>query len=181
MSRVGKLPVLMPEGVSADIGKGIVKITGPKGNLSREFPREVTVKEEEKNLLVERKNDSKKARAMQGTLRAHLANMVLGVTEGWSKELEMVGVGYRSQVSGDKLVLTVGFSHPVEVKAPEGIKFSVEKSIIKIEGIDKEGVGQIAAKIRAVRPPEPYKGKGIRYIDEVVRRKPGKQAVSAAA
>jgi large subunit ribosomal protein L6 len=180
MSRIGKLPVELPETVKAEISGGTVKISGPKGELERQIPKEVGVVQKEGSLVVELKSKSKFARSLYGTIRAHLANMVKGVTDGWSKELEMVGAGYRAQVDGNKLVLTIGFSHPVEIEAPEGIEFKVEKTKITIEGIDKEKVGEVSAKIRAVRPPEPYKGKGIKYIDEVITRKPGKAAKGEA-
>lgn len=176
MSRIGIQPVEIPEKVNVEVDGKKVKVKGPQGNLEKELPREVSVKVEDGEVLVERKNDTKRAKSMHGTARAHIANMVKGVTEGWSKKLELVGTGYRAEVRGNKLVLTIGYSHPVEIEGPEGISFKVEKNVVTVEGPDKDLVGLIASKIRAVRPPEPYKGKGIKYIDEVVRRKPGKAA-----
>jgi len=176
MSRVGQLPISIPESVKVDLGKNGIKITGPKGNLEWKFPRNIEVRLEKDSVEVSAKGHTKSSKAMHGTARAIIFNMVHGVSEGWSKVLELVGTGYRASMSGNTLSLTVGFSHPVEIEAPEGINFKVEKSDITIEGIDKELVGQIAATIRAVRPPEPYKGKGIKYKDEVVLRKAGKAA-----
>lgn len=181
MSRVGKIPVQTPEGVRVEIKGKSIKVSGPKGELEREIPREVAVNQEDGEVVIEPKSKSKLARSLYGTMRAHINNMVKGVKDGWTKELEMVGTGYRAQVSGNKLVLTVGFSHPVEIEAPEGISFKVEKTNITVEGLDKEKVGEISAKIRAVRPPEPYKGKGIKYKDEVIIRKPGKAAKGEGA
>lgn len=181
MARFGKLPVTIPENVQVEIAGQKVKITGPKGMVERVFPQVTVKKTEEDKLLVEQKGKSRQARAQQGTVRSHLANMLAGVVSGWGKKLELVGSGYRAEVRGSDLVLTVGYSHPVVVAAPAGITFKVEKSIISIDGLDKEVVGQVAAKVRAVRPPEPYKGKGVRYVDEVVRRKPGKQAAKTTA
>jgi large subunit ribosomal protein L6 len=140
----------------------------------------VTVSKKDGQVVVEPTSKSKLSRSLYGTMRAHIQNMVNGVKDGWAKELEMVGTGYRAQVQGNKLVLTIGFSHPVEIEAPEGVEFKVEKLNIAVEGIDKEKVGEISAKIRAVRPPEPYKGKGIKYKDEVIIRKPGKAAKGEA-
>jgi large subunit ribosomal protein L6 len=176
MSRVGKLPISIPEGVKVDLNKDVIKVTGPKGNLEWKFPRNIDVKVEKDNVEVSAKGHTKSSKAMHGTARAIIFNMISGVSTGWSKLLELVGTGYRASVSGNTLSLTVGFSHPVEIEAPEGITFKVEKSNITVEGIDKELVGQISATIRAVRPPEPYKGKGIKYKDEVVLRKAGKAA-----
>ena len=176
MSRIGKLPVEIPQGVSVDISGSHVKTTGPKGTLERYLPREVSVKVEGGRLFVEIKKENDRAKAMHGTTRAILANDVKGVTEAWVKNLELVGTGYRAEVSGKTLSLLVGFSHPVKFEAQPGITFRVEKTDVFIEGADKELVGQVAAKIRAARPPEPYKGKGIKYKDEVIRRKAGKAA-----
>jgi large subunit ribosomal protein L6 len=176
MSRVGKLPVQIPDGVKVDIEKNVVKVTGPKGNLEWKFPRTINVKVVDGSVKVSSKGHTKSAKSMHGTSRALIFNMIKGVTEGWSKVLELVGVGYRASVSGNTLSLTVGFSHPVEIEAPEGITFKVEKSDITVEGIDKELVGLVSSRIRAVRPPEPYKGKGIKYKDEEIVRKAGKAA-----
>lgn len=180
MARFGKLPVELLDGVEVEIAGSKVKVVGSKGTLEREFPG-VSVKLVGKTLSVVAKGDTKVSRAMQGTTRSHLINLIRGVSAGWSKKLELVGAGYRAEVRDNDLVLSIGFSHPVVIHAPEGVKFTVEKSGITIEGIDKEVVGQVAATVRAVRKPEPYKGKGIKYIDEVVRRKAGKQAAKTAA
>ena len=176
MARVGKIPVLVPSGVQVEILEDSIKITGPKGTIVRALPRSITVKVEDGKARVDTKNSSKDSLSKQGTIRSHIINMITGTTEGFIKTLEMVGAGFRAEVRGSDLVLTIGYSHPVTVTAPEGVKISVEKNIIKVEGIDKDAVGQVAAIIRGVRPPEPYKGKGIKYIDEVIRRKAGKQA-----
>ncbi|MBU0572544.1 50S ribosomal protein L6 [Patescibacteria group bacterium] len=181
MSRIGKLPVILPETVEISVSDGVVSIKGPKGELKRKLPREIKIEVGSKEILIRPKGDSKTARAMHGTWRALIANMVKGVSEGWSKQLELVGTGYRAEGSESNLVLAIGYSHPVEMKAPEGISFTIQKTIITVEGADKELVGQVAAKIRDIRPPEPYKGKGIKYIDEVVRRKPGKAAKAQGA
>lgn len=176
MSRIGKLPVQLPESVKVSVADKIIEVNGPKGTLKRNLPREIDVEIKGAEVFVKPKKLTKTSKALWGTWRALIANMARGVSEGWSKKLELVGTGYRAEVSGRDLVLTVGFSHPVKIEAPEDITFTLEKTIIIVEGIDKELVGKVAAKIRAVRPPEPYKGKGIKYIDEVVRRKPGKAA-----
>lgn len=180
MSRFGKLPVAVPSGVEITVADRIVTVKGPKGSLNRNFPRRVSVKVDQGEAKVEIKSDSKESLAQQGTIRSHLVNMIQGVTTGWTKEMEMVGSGYRAEVRGRELVLNIGYSHPVIITAPEGIIFGVEKTKITVSGIDKEVVGQISAEVRAVRPPEPYKGKGIKYIDEVIRRKAGKQAAKTA-
>jgi large subunit ribosomal protein L6 len=179
MSKVGKAPIEIPDNVEVAVDGNTVSVKGPRGELARGFPSSITVKVEGSKVVVEAKNKS--AIAMHGTSRALIANMVKGVSEGWTKELEMVGTGYRAETKGNDLVLTVGYSHPVTIEGPEGISFKVEKLNITVEGVDKELVGQVAAKIRAIRPPEPYKGKGIKYKDEVVRRKPGKAAKAAGA
>lgn len=176
MSRIGKLPVEIPEGVDVKVEAGTVVVKGQKGVLEKKLPREIGVEISGNTINVIAKSKSKNSRMLHGTYRVLISNMMIGVTQGWIKELELVGTGYRSELTGDKLVLTVGFSHPVEIAKPEGITFKVEKTAITIEGIDKELVGQVAANIRDIRPPEPYKGKGIRYKDEVVRRKAGKAA-----
>jgi large subunit ribosomal protein L6 len=181
MTKVGNLPVKIPEGVTAEIEKNRVLISGPKGSLEVALPNKISVEEREGGIWISKKGEGIQERASQGTLRSLLNNMVKGVTEGWSKELEMVGTGYRAEVNDDELVLTIGFSHPVKIRAPKGISFKVEKTKITVEGVDKQVVGQVASDIRAVRPPEPYKGKGIRYVDEVVRRKAGKAAKAQGA
>jgi len=176
VSKIGKQPVELEEGISVKSDSGVLVVKGPKGELSRKIPREIEILISDNKVTVNPKSNTKQARSLHGTFRAHIFNMTKGVKDGWEKRLEMVGVGYRAEVKDKDLVLTVGFSHPVEVKASKGIVFSINKSEIVIEGMDKEVVGQTAAKIRAIRPPEPYKGKGIKYKDEVVRRKAGKAA-----
>lgn len=176
MSRVGQMPITLPKGVSVTLEGQRVSVKGPKGELSREIRPEVTVKLEDGELVVSRSSDERTHRAYHGLTRALLANMVAGVSDGFSKVLEIEGVGYRAAMMDNRLVLQVGYSHPVEIVPPPGIAFSVEKGekVLTVEGIDKELVGQVAAEIRSVRKPEPYKGKGIRYRGEYVRRKAGK-------
>ena len=175
MSRIGRKPITIPAGVSVQIEAGKVNITGPKGTLSQHIPGEIMVHQEGDQLLVTRPDDSKQNRALHGLTRALLANMVQGVSNGFERKLELVGVGYRAQLQGKKLVINIGFSHPVEVEPPEGIEFEVPAANrITVKGIDKQLVGITAAHIRAIRKPEPYKGKGIKYEDEVIRRKAGK-------
>jgi len=181
MSKIGKLSIKLPDEVKVSIEKKSVKVIGPKGELEVKLPREIALVEKDGEVLVEVKSKSKNSNALHGTIRALVANMVKGVTKGWSKELELIGTGYRSEVSGNELILTVGFSHPVKMEISEGLTIKSEKTTITIEGTDKELVGQMAAKVRAIRPPEPYKGKGIKYVDEVVRRKPGKAAKGPGA
>lgn len=177
MSRLGKLPINILEGVSVKIeGKKII-VKGPKGELSQDLSDLVMVEIKEKEIIVSVKNEkNKKERAFWGLFRSLINNMVLGVTEGFEKKLEVNGVGYRIALSGKKLVLNVGYSHPVEFNLPEGISASVEGNVITIIGIDKQLVGEVSANIRKIRKPEPYKGKGIKYMDEVIRRKEGKTA-----
>lgn len=175
MSRIGKVPVSVPTGVKVSQTGSEVTVTGPKGSLSRSFPDRISFKISEQEVTVHRLDDARTSRAFHGLSRALLANMVTGVAEGFRKELQIVGVGYRAALSGSKLDLQLGFSHPVSYTAPPGVDFEVpEPTKIIISGIDKERVGQVAADIRKLRPPEPYKGKGIRYVDEYVRRKAGK-------
>jgi len=176
MSRIGRLPIRLPEGVSLDVAGRLVKVTGPKGTLERRIPSQIVVEKKEDLVVVVAKGKSKRVKALHGTTRANLANMVHGVSEGWSKTLELVGTGYKAEGAGSTLILSVGYSHPVKIDAPNGISFKIEKTEVIIEGTNKELVGQTAAKIRGVRPPEPYKGKGIKYKDEIIRRKPGKAA-----
>jgi len=176
MSRIGKLPISIPDGVKIVVGDKSIKVTGIKGTLERKLSKKVSVKIKNGQVFVLAKGKDKRSKAMHGTTRAHVANMIHGVSEGWSKILELVGAGYRADVAGDTLTLTVGYSHPVKIKALEGIVFKFEKGEIIVEGADKQDVGQMAAVIRKVRPPEPYKGKGIKYKDEIIKRKPGKAA-----
>lgn len=175
MSRIGKKPISLPKGVEVTRDGSKITVKGPKGALTQEFPEEITFVQEENQLLVQRPSDDKKHRALHGLSRSLLANMVEGVTNGYEKKLELVGVGYRAQLQGKKLVINIGFSHPVEVDPPEGIEFEVPAATkITVKGIDKQLVGNTAAHIRAIRKPEPYKGKGIKYENETIRRKAGK-------
>lgn len=178
MSRIGKMPITLPKGVTIDIQGSEVTVKGAKGSLTNRFNRDMSFSNEDGVLTVARPTDSRQHRAIHGLTRALLNNMVLGVSEGFEKKLDVQGVGYRAEMSGTKLVLHVGYSHPVEIAAPEGssVKFVVEDRgrTITVTGIDKQIVGEVSAKIRKVRPPEPYKGKGIRYMGEYVRRKAGK-------
>jgi len=175
MSRIGKSPITIPAGVEVSIAGRTVSVKGPKGQLSREIPGEIIVRKEENTLLVERPDDSRTNRSLHGLSRTLVSNMVIGVTDGFAKELEIVGVGYRAEAQGQNLRLALGFSHPVTVPAPEGITFEVPaQTKVIVKGIDKELVGQVAANIRSIRKPEPYKGKGVRYADERVLRKAGK-------
>jgi large subunit ribosomal protein L6 len=176
VSRVGKKPISVPAGVKIDIEGSMVRVKGPKGELEREFSPEIGIKLEDGTVNVTRPSDAPTIRALHGTTRAVLQNMVTGVSEGFSKSLQVEGVGYRAELKGKQLVMALGFSHPVPVDPPPGIEFSVDERarIITVSGIDKELVGQVASDIRAWRPPEPYKGKGLRYVGERVRRKAGK-------
>ncbi|HEP6201851.1 TPA: 50S ribosomal protein L6 [Streptococcus pyogenes ABC020054162] len=175
MSRIGNKVITMPAGVELTNNNNVITVKGPKGELTREFNKNIEIKVEGTEITVVRPNDSKEMKTIHGTTRANLNNMVVGVSEGFKKDLEMKGVGYRAQLQGAKLVLSVGKSHQDEVEAPEGITFTVANpTSISVEGINKEVVGQTAAYIRSLRSPEPYKGKGIRYVGEYVRLKEGK-------
>ena len=175
MSRIGNKVITIPAGVEVSINDNFATVKGPKGELKQQFDKDMTFNIEGSEITVVRPSDSKRHRTVHGTTRAILANMVEGVSAGFKKELELIGVGYRAQMQGKKLVLSVGYSHPVEFEEIDGITLGVEGNTkVSIEGINKEVVGQYAAKVRAVRPPEPYKGKGIRYVGEYVRRKEGK-------
>jgi large subunit ribosomal protein L6 len=175
MSRIGKRPIPIPAKVSVSIVGQAVTVKGPKGELSRTLPTGVTVAQEGDTVVVTRENESRTARARHGLCRTLVANMVEGVSKGFQKRLEIKGVGYRAQVQGSNLNLSLGYSHPVVFNPPEGIQFAVESNTnVVVSGIDKEVVGNVAASIRAARPPEPYKGKGVRYADEQIRRKAGK-------
>lgn len=175
MSRIGKRPIPLPKKVTVDIKGQHIAVTGPKGSLEIDLPDKVQVTQDGETLLVERQDDSRTARERHGLCRTLVANMVDGVAQGFEKRLSIQGVGYRAQAQGSKLTLNVGYSKPVEMTMPKGIQVAVENNTqVIVSGIDKEIVGNIAAKIRAVRPPEPYKGKGIRYLNEFVRRKAGK-------
>jgi large subunit ribosomal protein L6 len=175
MSRIGKRPIPIPEKVTITIEGQTVSVKGPKGQLARALVSEVIVEQDNNTIVVKRCNESRIARQRHGLSRTLVANMVEGVSQGFQKRLEIQGVGYRAQVQGSNLVLSVGYSHPVTIEPPEGVQLAVENNTnVIVSGIDKESVGNIAARIRAVRPPEPYKGKGIRYSGEFVRRKVGK-------
>ncbi len=177
MSRVGNQPILIPAGVTVEQTGQNILVNGPKGKLDLIVNPVISVEIEGQNLTVKRKNDQKKVKSLHGLTRNLIANMIIGVSTGWSKDLELVGVGFRAQVNGNKLVLNVGFSHQVEIESGEGMSFEVtDNTKIKVSGIDKQSVGQLAANIRKVRPPDVYKGKGIRYSGEYIRKKVGKSA-----
>jgi large subunit ribosomal protein L6 len=177
MSRIGRSPIELPSGVSVSLSPGRVMVNGPLGELSRDIPQRMQIEHEESTLTVKRPTDRGEDRALHGLTRSLIANMVEGVTKGFEKRLELQGVGYRASLQGTDLRLDVGYSHPVVMKAPQGITFEVPvPTEIVVKGVDKQQVGQTAAEIRRVRPPEPYKGKGIRYQGEYVRRKVGKRA-----
>ena len=176
MSRIGRLPIAIPTGVEVKIEEGNkVTVKGPKGTLEKCLPVEMTIKQEDNQVVVTRPNDLKKMKSLHGLTRSLIANMITGVSEGYEKKLEINGVGYRAQKQGKKLILSLGYSHPVEMEDPEGLESVLDgQNKITIKGIDKQKVGQYAAEIREKRKPEPYKGKGIKYADEVIRRKVGK-------
>ncbi len=174
MSRVGRKTIPVPKGVNVTIGKDLVTVKGPKGELKRELPGGVSVVMNGAELHVERADDSRENRAKHGMMRALMANMVKGVTDGFERKLEINGVGYRADVAGQKLNMALGFSHPVVFELPKGVAAKVDKNLVILSGIDKEMLGETASKIRAIRPPEPYKGKGIKYVEEVIHRKVGK-------
>ena len=178
MSRIGRSPIPLPSGVDVTVGDGRITVRGPRGTLERTLPRDMTVRQDDGVLLVERPDDARQHRALHGLTRSLVNNMVVGVTAGFARDLEIVGVGYRATAQGpNRLELALGFSHPVVVEAPEGITFEVPAPTrISVKGNDKQAVGQVAADIRSLRKPEPYKGKGVRYAGEVVRRKAGKAA-----
>lgn len=178
MSRIGKKPISIPELIDVKIEGNRVSVKGPKGELSREVASVIKVEVKDNQIFVLPKLDSKKTKALWGLTRALVANMVEGVKDGYEKKLEIEGLGFKAQLDGDSILLNVGFSHPVKIRAPQGIKFSVEKNIITVSGADKELVGQTAAVIRKTKKPEPYKGKGIRYFGEQIIRKVGKKVVA---
>ena len=182
MSRIGNRPIAIPNGITLDKVDGGVRVKGPKGTLSEKLPEPISVEIGDGRVVFRRRDESVATRALHGLARALVANMIKGVVKPFAKELEIQGVGYRAETSGKKLTLLVGFSHPVVLAVPEGLSVSVDRNVIvRIEGIDRRKVGQFAADIRALRPPEPYKGKGIRYVDERVRRKVGKAAAGTTA
>ncbi|SFA93202.1 LSU ribosomal protein L6P [Acetitomaculum ruminis DSM 5522] len=175
MSRIGRMPIAIPADVTVDIAENNkVTVKGPKGTLERVLPSEMEIKKEENEVIVSRPNDLKKMKSLHGLTRTLINNMVIGVKDGYEKKLEVNGVGYRAEKKGNKLTLSLGYSHPVIMEDPEGIEVTVEGNVISVKGINKEAVGQYAAEIRDKRRPEPYKGKGIKYVDEVIRRKVGK-------
>lgn len=182
MSRIGKKAIEIPQGVEVSVENGQFIVKGRLGEMKRDYPaRMLSVKVEDNKVFVSPVSKTEQTGVFWGTFRSHFNNMIQGVSKGWQKSLELVGVGYRAEVQGNDLVLTVGYSHPVKVTAPEGITFKVEKSIITVSGANKESVGDVSDKVRSIRPPEPYKGKGIKYIDEEVRRKAGKAAKTQTA
>ncbi len=176
MSRIGRLPVTLPKGVTVEINKNSVKVTGPKGELQRDFPPEINLKQEDGRIEVSRNSDHRTHKAKHGLTRALLNNMVTGVSTGFRRQLYIEGVGYKATLDGKSLVLSVGYSHSVVFEPPAGVSFEIDKTgrDLVVSGIDKELIGEICARIRRTRPPEPYKGKGIRYVEEKVRRKAGK-------
>ena len=177
MSRIGKKPIPITEGIKISINKQHVAVVGPKGELELDVHPNISVKNDDKEIVVTRPNNARQNRALHGLTRALIANMVQGVSEGFEKKLEIQGVGYRAAKQGDALNFQLGYSHPIQVDPPPGIELSVERNIITVSGIDKQAVGQVAAQIRELRSPEPYKGKGIRYVGERVRRKAGKTGI----
>lgn len=179
MSRIGKKLIELPTGVKVEIGTDTIKVSGPKGELQREIHREIVVELKDNKIFVTPKRESKKSGALWGLYRALINNMVEGVSKGYEKKLEIEGVGFKAQVEPDALSLNVGFIHPVKIKKPEGVTFLVEKNVITVSGINKEVVGQVAAEIRQAKKAEPYKGKGIKYQGEKIRRKEGKKVVAA--
>lgn len=177
MSRIGKRTIIVPQGVTVTVADNTVNVKGPKGELSLELNKNIELEVKENELLVKRANDEKTTRAMHGTANANINNMIIGVTEGFKKDLEIIGVGYRFNVKGNTLVINAGYSHPVEIEVPAGLSVEATSNTeITVKGIDKVLVGEFAANIRKVRQPEPYKGKGIRYKDEHIQRKEGKKA-----
>jgi large subunit ribosomal protein L6 len=179
MSRIGRKPLVLPKGVTVTPKAGTVGVKGPKGELVKALPDGVTLKIEPGKLLVERADDSRENRSKHGLMRAHLANMVKGVTDGWTRELEINGVGYRAEVAGDSVTMALGFSHPVVFKLPKGVAAKVDKNRLILTGADRDVLGQTAAKFRELRPPEPYKGKGVKYLEEVIVRKVGKAGATS--
>ncbi len=175
MSRIGRLPIIVPSGVTVDIQDSRVTVKGPKGEISQNFAHGMSIKLVNDKLVVERPSDSKQDRALHGLTRSLLNNMITGVSKGWEKSLEIVGVGFRAEKTGEKILLRVGFSHTIEVEPLPGVSLAIDgPSRVKVTGVSKEDVGEMAANIRAIRPPDAYKGKGIRYVGETVRIKPGK-------
>jgi len=181
MSRVGKKLVSVPEGVNLSFEDKVIRVSGPKGETTVSKPDSITIRKKGDGYLIERKDDSKLSRSLHGTVQRILVNAINGVSQGWSRKLELVGAGYRARMDGNSLVLAIGFSHPVKFDPPQGIEFSLEENKIVVSGVDKQKVGKIASEIRAVRPPDPYKAKGVKYEGEHVRRKAGKAAKAGAS
>lgn len=178
MSRIGRKPVVIPKGVSLIQKAGQFGVKGPKGELTKAMPTGVSLKQEADKVVVSRADDARENRAKHGLVRAHLANMVKGVTEGWTRELEINGVGYRAEVSGDSVTFALGYSHPIVFKLPKSISAKVDKNRLILTSSDKDQLGQVAAKLRELRAPEPYKGKGVKYAEEVIKKKVGKAAAT---
>ena len=181
MSRIGRKILPMPKGVTLSQKPGSVSVKGPKGELSKSVPAGITIKTEADKIQVLRADDSRENRSKHGLVRAHLANMVKGVTDGWTRELEINGVGYRAEVTGDAMTMALGYSHPIVFKLPKGVSAKVEKNRIMLSSADRDLVGQTAAKVRELRPPEPYKGKGVKYTEEVIKRKVGKAGATSSS
>jgi len=179
MSRIGRKPLVLPKGVTVTPKAGTVGVKGPKGELAKALPSGVSLKIEGSTLTVERADDSRENRSKHGLVRAHLANMVKGVTDGWVRELEINGVGYRAEVAGENVTMALGYSHPVVFKLPKGVAAKVDKNRLILSGADRDLLGQTAAKFRELRPPEPYKGKGVKYVEEVIARKVGKAGATS--
>ena len=180
MSRIGRKVLPLPKGVTLAQKEGSVSVKGPKGELTKAVPTGVSIKAEADKITVLRVDDERQNRSRHGLMRAHLANMVKGVTEGWVRELEINGVGYRAEVTGDTLTMALGFSHPVVFKLPKGVTAKVEKNKVTLASADRDLVGQIAAKLRELRPPEPYKGKGVKYAEEIIKKKVGKAGATGS-
>ena len=180
MSRIGRKPLPLPKGVTLGQKEGMFSVKGPKGELSKLLPVGVTFKTEADKIVVLRADDSRENRAKHGLVRAHLANMVKGVTEGWTRELEINGVGYRAEVAGDTMTMALGYSHPVVFKLPKGVAAKVDKNRVTLTSADRDLLGQTAAKVRELRPPEPYKGKGVKYAEEFIKRKVGKAGATSS-
>jgi large subunit ribosomal protein L6 len=181
MSRIGRKPLPLPKGVTLSQKPGQFSVKGPKGELAKNLPAGISIKLEGDKLVVSRVDDSRENRARHGLVRAHLGNMVKGVTEGWTRVLEINGVGYRAEVTGDTVTFALGYAHPIVFKLPKVVSAKVEKNRLTLSSADKDIVGEIAAKMRELRPPEPYKGKGVKYVEEVIKRKVGKAAATGAA
>ena len=174
MSRIGRKVLPLPKGVTLSQKPGTISVKGPKGELSKPLPDGISIKTEADKIQVLRADDSRQNRAKHGLIRAHLANMVKGVTDGWNRELEINGVGYRAEVAGDTINMALGFSHPIAFKLPKGVTAKVDKNRVTLSSADRDLVGQTAAKVRELRPPEPYKGKGVKYVEETIKKKVGK-------